>query len=369
MNFEFSDEQKLLQEEIRRQLSKVCPIERAMRVVDGDSRERFKIWREFGELGYTATAMPESYGGYGLGYLELCLLAQELGRQVVPSPMLSSIYLASEALLLHGSDVQKEQYLPQIAAGQRVATVAWSEPDRQAANGHVKTRFSECELSGEKQPVADGDLADLFVVLARHKGEEVYCLVDGTPDRLAIEGLAVIDEAWPHAKIRFDKAPAQLLPVYNTDTTEIFYRAAVLAAFEQVGGAQACLAAAIDYARERMAFGRSVASYQAIKHKLADIYAATELALSHAYYAAWALESNDFRLRRAAAGARIAATRAYEMASAESIQVHGGMGYTWESPCHLHYKRSRMLALALDSEPVWQRRLVEQIVSQRGEAA
>jgi acyl-CoA dehydrogenase len=369
MNFEFSQDQILLQEEIRRQISGACPLERVMKVMDGDTTERLKIWREFAELGYQATAMPEDLGGYGLGYLELCLLAQELGRHVVPVPMISSIYLASEALLLHGSEAQKDKYLPLIASGERVASLAWSEPGRRVANGNIATRFADGMLTGEKLPVADADIADLFVVLAQSEGQSRFCLVDGSDSTLVAQPLAVIDEAWPHARLQMSGTPAELLPVNEVDVDEVFYRAAVLVAFEQIGGAQACLRSAIDYAQERVVFGRSVASFQAIKHKLADVYAATELALSHAYYASWALQQNDKSLRRAAAGARIAATRAYELASAELIQVHGGMGYTWESHCHLFYKRSRMLALALDSEPTWQRRLVEQLCMQEEKAA
>lgn len=361
MNFEFSREQMTLQEEIRRQVSGACPIERVMKVMDGDSGERLVIWRELAELGYQAIAMPEEAGGYGLGYLELCLLAQELGRHVVPIPMLSSIYLAAETLLLHGSRAQREKHLPLIASGERVATLAWSEAGGQVSRGQIATVYSDGKLNGEKLPVADADIANIFVVLASRDGLPGYYLVDGADDTLATEPLAVIDEAWPHASVQLRNTAAEPLAEGTADVSAVFYRAAVLVAFEQIGGAQACLQSAIEYAHERKAFGRSIASFQAIKHKLADIYAATELALSHAYYAAWALQHTDVSLHRAAAGARIAATRAYELASAEMIQVFGGMGYTWESHCHLYYKRSRMLALALDSEPTWQKRLVEEL--------
>lgn len=369
MNFEFSHEQIALQQDIRRQLSGTCTIERVMRVVDGDQQERRSIWRELAELGYPSIAMPDYAGGYGLGYLELCLLAQELGRHVAPIPMLSSIYLSAEVLLAHGSREQREKYLPLLASGERVATLAWNEVGGKVSAGCIATQWTGGQLTGQKLPVADADMADLYLVLASNEGKAAYYLVDDADRQVECDPLTVFDEAWPHAQLQFSATPAEPLEQGGDDVTQVFYRAAVMAAFEQIGGAQACLQSAIDYAEERQAFGRQIASFQAIKHKLADVYAATELALSHAYYAAWALQNDDDSLRRAAAGARIAATRCYELASAEMIQVFGGMGYTWESHCHLYYKRSRMLALTLEAEPVWQRRLVSALQAQTEEAA
>jgi acyl-CoA dehydrogenase len=356
MNFEFSEEQRELQSEIRRQLAQFCPLDRCMKVMNGDPAERSNIWSSLVALGYPATAIEEHYQGAGFGYLELCLLAHELGRQLVPSPMMSTIYLGVEAVKLFGSPEQKTQYLPELASGDRVLSFAWAErPDGAAVilrNG---------KLYGEKLPVADYDLATSFLVYVNSDDGGKLILIPRDAEGLTITPVSVFDGSWPHAILHFDSVAGIELGGGAVDLQLIMDRAAILLAYEQIGATEAALELAVSYAKERNAFGRPIASYQAIKHKLANIFALKELALSHAYYGAWALQVNDRSLPRAAAGARLSATRAFEQASAELIQVYGGMGYTWESFCQLFYKRSRMQALALGSEMHWQARLVDGI--------
>lgn len=362
MNFQFSNEQQSLQSEIARQVRSICPAENAMNVMNGDYQQRRLLYKQFANLGYTSIAFPEEYGGYGMGYLELCILAKELGRNVVPAPIFSSIYMAAEAILLYGSAGQKEKYLPKIASGELIATLAWSEKQINKGIASTACSYSGGVLNGVKIPVPDIDLADLIVVLAKSEfGELVWTLFDCTEAGMKSAPIRMVDDAWPHCEVQFTNASAELMPETSSEIDEVFYRSAIPLAFEQVGGAEQCLDMALEYALERKSFGHLIGSYQAIKHKLADIYASNELALSHAYYAGWALSSNNSEIRRAASGVRIAATRAYESASSENIHIHGGMGFTWESICHLYYKRSRMYALSLGSERQWNSRLIESL--------
>ena len=218
-------------------------------------------------------------------------------------------------------------------------------------------------LDADKWPVVDGGIADLAVVVARGEDDAIgLYLVDLAGAGVTRETLQTVDPTRDQARLRLSGAPAERLgsgPVGWAAVQSLLDRAAVLVAFEQVGGAQACLEMATAYAKERIAFGRPIGSFQAIKHKLADVYVATELARSNAYYGAWALQAGAPELPLAAAAARVSATEAFHLASKENIQTHGGMGFTWELDCHLFYRRAKMLALALGSARHWKERLVD----------
>ena len=363
MNFEFSADQHELQNQLSRQLADAFPIARVMRVLEGDLAERKLMWREFVELGYLGMAIPENYGGVGYGYLELCLMAQEIGRLGIPVPMLSNIYLAAEAIVQFGSEQQKQNWLPKILSGEVNATFAWSEDDNGQAPDVINCQLDSGLLSGVKTPVPDTDMADIAVVVANGRnGELALCLVNLKQQGVSLQPLEVIDEASPHASISFDGAMAEVLGGVAVDLDRLFNRAAVLLAFDQVGGAQQCLEMSKSYAAERFVFGRAIASYQVLKHKMVDMYVFNELALSHGYFAAWALENDADELAQAAAGVRLAAIKAYEYAAAETIQIHGGVGYTWEYPCHIYFKRSRIAAASLGGKRRWQNKLVSSLI-------
>jgi alkylation response protein AidB-like acyl-CoA dehydrogenase len=317
-------------------------------------------------MGWLGTAIPEEYGGLGLGHLELCVIAEELGRVVAPVPFSSSVYLATEAILLAGTDAQKKEYLPKLASGEWIGTFAIAEGPQPPSPKTIKATLKGGKLDGVKAPVADGDVADFAVVIARTgegQGERAlsFAIVDLKSAGVTRRTVKTVDPSRSQAEITFKGATAEPLGP-NGDgwdlAKRVLDRAAVLMAFEQVGGADACLAMAKDYALNRYAFGRTIASFQAIKHKLADMYVLNELARSNAYFGAWALSTNAADLPEAAAGARISATDAFHNASKENIQTHGGMGFTWELDCHLYYRRSKTLSLALGASRVWKDRLV-----------
>jgi acyl-CoA dehydrogenase len=367
MNFDFSDDLKLLRDQARRFLTEHSPPRAARQVLEGQEGGAVydeKLWKAISRMGWLGAAIPEEFGGAGLGYEGLCVLAEELGAALAPVPFSSSIYLAAEAVLHGGSDAQKHDYLPGIAAGERIGTFALAEGQGNPSAARIKATVKAGRLSGSKLPVADGEIADFAVVVANGAGGKVgLYLVDLTAAGVTRERLKTVDPSRNHARLIFDGAAAE--PLAGAQGWEpvqrLLDRAAILVAFEQVGGAQACLDMAKSYAMERYAFGRPIGSFQAIKHKLADVYIATELARSNAYYGAWAIATDAAQLPVAAAAARVSATDAFERASQENIQTHGGMGFTWEADCHLYYRRAKLLSLAIGSAPFWKNRLINEL--------
>ncbi len=373
MNFDFSDDQKLLKEQVRKFLGDKCPYAVPRRILDGDEPYAKEVWKGLVDMGLTGTAIPEAYGGLGLGALELCVIAEELGRAAAPVPFSSSVYLASEAIKLFGTEAQKQAWLPKLASGEIIGTLAVSEGTHAASPRNIATAFSGGKLSGEKLPVADGDVADVAVVVvnsggpnASKGGEQAISLaiVDLRGAGVAREVLRTLDPTRSHARLTFSNAAAELMGPAGqgwAQLSRILDGAAVLFAFEQVGGAEAALDMARDYSLERYAFGRQIGSYQAIKHKLADIYVKKEIAKSNAYFGAMMLNDEGAELPEAAAASRIAGNDAYVFAAQESLQTHGGIGFTWEANTQFHYRRAKLLALAVGSSAQWKEKLVARL--------
>src|SRR5262245_17148705 len=367
MNFDFSPDQKALRDQARKFLAEQASSTRVRRILDTDAPYDAELWKGMSEMGWMGTAVPEALGGAGFGYLELCVIAEELGRSLAPAPFASTIYLAAEAVLLAGSDAQKKRWLPRIAQGQAIGCLALAEGPHVATPENLAARLVAGRVSGTKVPVMDGDVADFAVVVARDAdagSDPTLCLVDLTGPGVSRAPVSTIDPTRSHARIAFDGAPADPLVTGGGGwplLERLLDRAAVLVAFEQVGGAQAALEMAREYALGRLAFGRQIASFQAIKHKLADMYVGVELARSNAYYGAWALSKDAPELPVAAAAARVAACEAYYQAAKENIQVHGGMGFTWEFDCHLHYRRAKLTGLMLGSARRWKDLLIARL--------
>jgi alkylation response protein AidB-like acyl-CoA dehydrogenase len=365
LNFDFSDEQKTLKVEVRRFLEARCTSAVTRRVLnDDDVAFDRDLWRAVAEQGWLGAVIPEMYGGVGLGRVDLCVLAEEMGRVVAPIPFGSTVYVFAEAILIAGTDEQKATLLPKLASGEIIGCLATSEGPGPVAVERLKSNVAAGRLSGDKAPVIDGDVATHAIVLARGKEGLGLYLVDLSAKKVTREPLNSLDPTRSVARVNFSGAVCE--PLGNEGEGEallsrILDRAAVLFAFEQVGGADRCLDMAKAYALQRYAFGRIIASFQAIKHKLADIYIKNELARSSAYYAAWALSAEAAELPVAAAAARVAGSNAYDFASKENLQTHGGMGFAWDVDCHVHLRRSRQLALALGAPAVWRERLVQQL--------
>jgi alkylation response protein AidB-like acyl-CoA dehydrogenase len=365
MNFDFSDDQKMLREQARKFLDEKSN-RQVVRAVLNDAAKSHdaSLWKGVAEQGWLGAAIPEEFGGLGLGGLEQCVLAEEIGRAVAPIPFSSTIYFFAEAILASGSAAQKKSLLPKIAAGDLIGAFAISEGPGAPSPSSVEVTFDGSKLSGVKIPVTDGDIASHAVVLAREGQGLSLVLVELNQAGVKRETLTTLDPTRGHAKLTFDKASAERLGKAGDGWSRaegVLDRAAVLIAFEQLGGAQACLDMAVDYAKNRYAFSRQIGSFQAIKHKLADMYVAIELGRSNAYYGAWALSTESSQLPLAAAAARIAASDAYYLAAKENIQAHGGMGFTWEVDCHLFYRRAKLLAVQAGGPSVWKEKLVRRL--------
>ncbi|MEH3035363.1 MAG: acyl-CoA/acyl-ACP dehydrogenase [Sphingomonas adhaesiva] len=357
MNFDYSDDQKMLKDEARKFLDAKCPVTVVRGVLDDDTRHYDEaLWRGVAEQGWLGAAIPEQYGGLGLGHVELCALAEELGRAVAPIPFASTVYFVAEALMLLGSEAQKAKWLPKIASGEVIGAFATSEGPGPVTSTSIRTSVVGNRITGTKIPVTDGNIANLLVVLAK---DGLY-LVEGPVES---EVLTTLDPTRSAARVTFADNDCERLGDEDglSAMSQVFDRAAVLLAFEQLGGADRALEMAKAYALDRQAFGRPIAGYQAIKHKLADIYVKNEIARSNAYYGAWALNAGAAELPLAAATARVAASEAYWFASKENIQTHGGIGFTWEADPQLHYRRSRQLSLVAGAPSTWRERLVTQL--------
>ena len=369
MNFDFSDDQKMLKDQAHKFLSEKCSTKTVRKVFEGKEHFDSGLWKQIGEMGWTGTAIPENYGGLGLGYLELCVIAEEMGRALAPVPFSSTVYLFAEAILIAGSEEQKKRLLPKVASGEIIGTFARAEGPGAVLPKNIRSTLKGGKLSGKKIAVVDGPIADYCIVLARASddaGERglQLALVDLKGAGVKRTECTTLDASRSHADITFENANAEALGKVGegwSNTSRVLDRAAILMAFEQVGGSDVCLAMAKDYALNRYAFGRPIASFQAIKHKLADMYVFNELARSNAYYGAWALHTGARELPVAAASARVSATQAFDYASKENIQTHGGMGFTWQVDCHFYYKRSKELGLALGPQRAWKDKLVTEL--------
>jgi alkylation response protein AidB-like acyl-CoA dehydrogenase len=366
MNFAFSEEQDQLREFVRSFLADKSPESAVREQMATEKGYDDAVWSQMAEqMGLQALTIPEEYGGQGFGYVELIVVLEEMGRALLCAPYFSSVVLAANTLIHSGDDAAKREYLPQIAGG-TVATLAFTEENgRWDEAGITMTAAGGADswtLSGTKMYVLDGHTADIILVAARTGAGVSLFAVSGDAAGLTRTALSTMDQTRKQARLTFDNTPATLIgtegegwSVLNT----VLDLAAVALAAEQVGGAQMCLDMSVEYAKVRVQFGRPIGSFQAIKHKCADMLLEVESAKSAAYYAGWcAAEMND-ELPSVASLAKAYCSEAYFHASAENIQIHGGIGFTWEHPAHLYFKRAKSSEL-LFGDPTYHRELLAQ---------
>jgi alkylation response protein AidB-like acyl-CoA dehydrogenase len=325
------------------------------------------VWKQMAEqLGLQSLIVPEEHGGQGFGFVELIVVLEEMGKHLLCAPFFSTVVLATSALVHSGDAAAQAAHLPGIASGETVATVAFTEPNgRWDESGIEMTATAAGDgwtLDGTKSFVLDGHTANLILVAARTgKGVSLFA-VDGAAAGLTRTALATMDQTRKQAKLDFAGTPATLVGDDGAGwdlLSRVLDLAAVGLAAEQVGGAQRCLDMAVQYAKDRVQFGRPIGSFQAIKHKCADMLLEVESAKSAAYYAGWcAAELND-ELPAVASLAKAYCSEAYFHAAAENIQIHGGIGFTWEHPAHLYFKRAKSSEL-LFGDPTYHRELLAQ---------
>ena len=367
MNFAFSEEQEELRKAVRRFLEDKSPETEVRRLMETEDGYDPAVWKQMAEqLGLQGLAIPEEYGGSGYTYVELVVVLEEMGRALLCAPYFSSVALAANLLLSSGDDKAKAEYLPGIAAGTTIATVALAESTGRWDEAGVTLAASgsgdSWTLSGEKSYVLDGHTADLVLVAARTPAGVSVFAVDKGAAGFTSTPLSTMDQTRKQAKLAFESTPARLIGTDGAGWAAISKTldlAAVALAAEQVGGAQRVLEMAVEYAKQRVQFGRPIGSFQAIKHKCADMLLEVESAKSAAYYAGWAAAEDNEELPVVASLAKSYCSEAYFHAAAENIQIHGGIGFTWDYPAHLYFKRAKSSEL-LFGDPSYHRELLAQ---------
>jgi alkylation response protein AidB-like acyl-CoA dehydrogenase len=366
MNFAFSEEQEELRRSVRRFLQEKSPSTEVRRLMETTEGFDPAVWDQMAnQLGLQSLAIPEAYGGAGFSFVELTVVFEEMGAALLCAPYFSTVGLAANALLSSDDESAKKDLLPGIAEGTTRATFALTEDSGHWDVESVALSASggpEWTLSGHKMFVIDGHTSDLIIVVARTAGGVSLFAVEGDAPGLVRTPLATMDQTRKQARLEFSSTPARLIGEEGGAALAVrrtLDLAAVALAAEQVGGAQRCLDMAVDYAKTRIQFGRPIGSFQAIKHKCADMLLEVESAKSAAYYAGWAAAEDSDELPVVASLAKSYCSEAYFHAASENIQIHGGIGFTWEHDAHLYFKRAKSSELLL-GDPSYHRELLAQ---------
>jgi alkylation response protein AidB-like acyl-CoA dehydrogenase len=329
VEFDFTPEQYTMRDEARRFLETQCPTSHVREFVDDETGWSRGLWKQMGDLGWMGLPVPESYGGLGLGFDDLALLLGELGRVVAPVPFLSSV-LAGYAILMHGTDDQKQRWLPSIASGERVAALAVDA----SSFGSQPVDAHDGGLTGEHAVVLDAPAADLFVVAACTGERNRWYVVE---DGAAVTPKQGFDRTRTIGSVAFDDVRGE--PLADVGLLEIRAAAAAATCAEMVGTAQQVLDLSVSYAKDRVQFGRPIGSFQAIKHKAAEMMTDLEAARSAAYYASWAVAARSDEAILASSVAKSFCSEALARLGGEGVQIHGGIAFTWEHDMHLYLRR------------------------------
>ncbi|HZR83280.1 MAG TPA: acyl-CoA dehydrogenase family protein [Candidatus Binatia bacterium] len=374
MDFGFSEDQEMLRQSARDFLAKECPMTLVRKMMDDESGHSRELWKKMAELGWHGLILPEEYGGAGLTFVDLVVVLEEMGRVVLPGPFLSTVVYAGVTLLEAGSDEQKKKLLPKIATGELVATLALLEPSgRWDADGIAATATAEgggYRLDGTKLFVPDGHVADLLIVAARKPGtsgkdgvslfvvEANAAGVKRTPLKTMDQTRKLSEVTLSAVKVGKDALLGAEGRAWKT-IERVADRGKVALCAEMCGGAQRVLDMSVEYAKVREQFGKPIGSFQAIQHKCANMMVQVESSKSATYYAAWAVANDVEEAPLAAAMAKAYCSDAYRMVAGEGIQIHGGIGFTWEHDMHIYFKRAKSSEVTF-GDATWNREIVAQ---------
>lgn len=376
MDFGFSEEQEMLRTMARDFLAKECPTTWVRQMMEDERGMTDAVWSKMAELGWMGLMLPEEYGGSGLGFVDLVVVLEEMGRAVVPGPFFSTAVVGAVALLEGGSDAQRSELLPRLATGDLRVALAHLEPSaRLDAEGIATTATPDGDgyrVDGTKLFVPDAVGCELFIVVARdpgsHGAEGVrLLLVDGTASGVTITPLKTMDQTRKLAEVRLEGVRVggdRLLEGAGGGwrlLERIVDRGKVGLCAEMCGGAARVLEMSVEYAKVREQFGRPIGSFQAIQHKCANMLVEVESSKSVTYYAAWAVANDVEEGPLAAAMAKAYCSDAYRHTAGEGIQIHGGIGFTWEHDMHLYFKRAKSSEVTF-GDATWNRELVAQLI-------
>lgn len=358
MELAFSDDDEAMRGEFARALAS-SGVRRGLQYIETQARPYDEpLWRQLAQNGWLGAAIDAGHGGSALPPSTLCAFAEEAGRQLVAIPFVASACAFSTALQRSGHAAAQAQWLPRLADGSAIGALAMPTPTLHAS-GDGDARH----VDGEIAKLADGAALQLLMTMLGDGDAAQLLLIDVRGAEVRPSSSAALDPLHPPAGLRLNGAPATVLAAgahAGKLWRDALDRAALFHAFEQLGGAEACLHQARDYSRQRYAFGRPIGSFQALKHAMADMLTAVELARSNCWFGAAALNDGDeAAIGEAAAVARLAATEAFRLCARQSLQIHGGIGMTWEADAHLYYRRAQMLGSALGDPARWSDRLVE----------
>jgi alkylation response protein AidB-like acyl-CoA dehydrogenase len=377
MDIGFTEEQELLRDTARKFLDSECDTKFVRRMMATEAAVTPEFWGKLAENGWLGIAFPEEYGGSGLGLVDLVVLMEEVGRAVMPGPFPATVLLGGAAIAEAGSPSQRQEFLPGIAAGAVKATLAATEPNARWDAAGITLAANEARggftLSGTKLFVPDAHLADVLVVAARTRdgstmedGVSLFLVPKGTAG-VTVRVLPSVDETRKLCEVKFDNVavPAEtLLGELHQGwpaLARVIDRAAVALAAEMCGAAQRVLDMTVDYARLRVAFGKPIGTYQGVKHKCADMLIEIENAKSLTYYAAWAVDEGEPDAAMAVSMAKAAASDAGRKVCAAGIQLHGGIGMTWEHDLQLYLKRAKASEIAL-GDATWHRERIARLL-------
>jgi alkylation response protein AidB-like acyl-CoA dehydrogenase len=378
MNFGFNEEQELLRSTARKFFDNECASEIVRKLMDGPEGMTPDLWKKIAEQGWTGLIFPDEHGGMGLGFVDLVVLMEEMGRAVVPGPFFCTVLLGGLAIREAGTDAQKKAWLPKISSGDARATLAWMEPSAElGARGitlQATAKGGGFTLNGTKLFVQDAHTADVIVVAARtgsgqspQEGISLFLVPKGTPG-MSVTLLPTMDQTRKLCEVGLKDVVLGAEALMGqagsgwTPLARVIDRATVALCAEMCGGAQKVLEMTVEYAKIRQAFGRPIGSYQGVKHKAADMLVDVENSKSITYYAAWAMDEGVPEGPLAVSMAKAYVSDAYRRVAGAGIQLHGGIGFTWEHDLHLYFKRAKGSEFTF-GDATWHRERVAQLVN------
>jgi alkylation response protein AidB-like acyl-CoA dehydrogenase len=365
----FTDEQQELRRTVRSFLDRQAPEAEVRRVMDTPDGFDRSVWMQMADqLGLQSLAIPEEFGGSGYSFVEIGVVLEEFGRTLLPAPFMSSVVLAANLLLLTDDEEIKKRYLPGIASGQLIATVAatdeWGRRDVEGTTVHANGRDGSWTLTGVRSFVPDGHIADAILLVAHTEAGPSLFVLDAGADGVTRTPQSAVDATRRMARLEFADAQAELVGKPGAAAAPLLTAldvASVGLAVEQVGGAAACLEMSVGYAKVRHQFGRPIGSFQAIRHRCADILLGVESARSAAYHALWSAADLSDGLALLAPMVKAYCSEVYVDAALQNIQIHGGIGFTWEHPAHLYFKRAKSSELLFGAPDEHRALLAERI--------